>query len=125
MAESDYNVADRRNADGTIATDGTATPLEAGDKVAQTVQATPDQDARDFAVTNNVSQAAYANYATALNAHASRADIESLADRRARGQGDAFADADFMRAEVYDPATGDVNAPPRAGTVEGDAPASA
>lgn len=114
MAEADYNVADRR-----------IESLEAGDKVQETVQATPDQDARDFAATNNVSAAAYANYATALGNHEARADIESLADRRAREYGDSFADADFMRAEVYDPATGAVNPAPRAGTVEGDAPASA
>lgn len=114
MAKEDYNVADR-----------TITSLEAADKVLETTFDNPDSDARDFAATNNVSQAAYANYATALNAHQARADIESLADRRAREYGDAFADADFMRTEVYDPVTGAVNLPPRAGTVEGDAPASA
>jgi hypothetical protein len=55
MAESDYNVADR-----------VITSLEAGDKVQETVQATPDQDARDFAAAGGVSSAAYRNYATAL-----------------------------------------------------------
>lgn len=114
MAKEDFVVADR-----TIAS------LEAGDKVAETTYDNPDTDAADFAATNNVSQAAYANYATALDAHAARADIESLADRRAREYGDQFADANFMRAEVYDPTTGAVNPVPRAGTVQGDADASA
>ena len=113
MAEADYNVADRN-----------ITSLEAGDKVQETVQETPDADAAAFAATNNVAKPEYANYAAALDAHAARADIEGLAERRAREYGDAFADADFMRTEVYDPTTGAVNAPPRAGSVEGDAPDS-
>lgn len=112
MAKEDYNVADRDEV------------LTAGERVAESVQATPDADAATFAGTNNVSNAAYANYATALAAHAARDDIESLADRRAREVGDDFADADFMRRAAYD-ANGDAVAPPRPGTVEGDAPASA
>jgi hypothetical protein len=106
MAESDYNVADR-----------VITSLEAGDKVQETVQATPDQDARDFAAAGGVSSAAYRNYATALNAHQSRTDIESLADRRTRENGTTFAAADFMRADVSD-------TPPTPGSVNGVAPAS-
>lgn len=114
MAEADYNVADRN-----------ITATTAGEKVAETVQETPDADAAAFAATNNVSKPEYANYAAALNAFQARDDIETLADRRAREYGDAFADADFMRAEAYDPATGDANPAPRPGTIEGDAPASA
>jgi hypothetical protein len=114
MAKEDYNVADRE-----------VTALEAGDKVQETVQDTPDADAAAFAAAGNVSRPEYRNYATALNAYAARADIESLADRRARDHASDFADQDFMRAEVYDPTTGAVNSPPRAGSVEGDAPASA
>lgn len=113
MAKEDYTAEDRP-----------FDSLEAGDKVQETVQATPDADAAAHAVSNGVSQAAYANYATALDAHTDRADIETLADRRARGQGDAFADADFMRANAYE-ADGTAAAPPRPGTVEGDAPKSA
>ena len=114
MAKEDFVTADRN-----------IESLEAGDKVAETTFDNPDDDARDFAATEGVSQAAYANYATALNAHQSRADIETLADRRAREYGDQFSDADFMRAEVYDPDTGAVNDAPRAGSVEGDADKSA
>lgn len=112
MAKEDYEVADR------------AEFLTAGERVAETVQATPDADAADFAATEGVSSAAYANYAAALGAHEARDDIESLADRRARTYGDAFTDADFMRANAYD-ADGTAAAAPRPGTIEGDAPASA
>ena len=115
MAAGDYVVADRA---GNF-------PITAGDKVDETTFENPDDDARAFAAAGNVSQAAYRNYATALDAHQSRDDIETLADRRAREYGDQFSDADFMRREVYDPATGDVNDPPRAGTVHGDADKSA
>lgn len=112
MAKEDYNVADRN-----------ITSLEAGDKVQETVFANPDTDAKDFAETEGVSQAAYANYADALNAHQSRSDIETLADRRAREYGDQFSDADFMRQNAYN-ADGTAATPPRPGTVHGDAPAS-
>lgn len=117
MAESDYNVADRRleGAGGNA--------LTAGERVAQSVQATPDADAADFAETNGVSNAAYANYATALDAYQSRTDIETLADRRARENGTTFAAGDFMRQNAYN-ADGTAATPPRPGTVHGDAPAS-
>lgn len=117
MAESDYNVADRKleGAGGT--------PLTAGERVAQTVQETPDADAAAFAVTEGVSSAAYANYATALDAYQARTDIETLADRRARENGTTFAAGDFMRANAYD-ADGTAADAPRPGTVHGDAPAS-
>lgn len=114
MAKEDFIVADRE-----------IESLTAGDKVNETVYDNPDSDAADFAAAGNVASAAYRNYATALNAHQARDDIETLADRRAREYGDGFSDADFMRAEVYDPTTGAVNSPPRAGSVEGDAPKSA
>ena len=114
MAAEDYVVADRP---GNF-------PVTAGDKVAETTFDNPDTDAKAFADTNGVSQAAYANYATALNAHQSREDIETLADRRAREYGDQFSDADFMRANAYN-ADGTAAAAPRPGTVHGDADKSA
>lgn len=113
MAEEDYNVADRAPEGGF--------PVTAADKVAETVQDTPDADAAAAADTANVSNAAYIGYAAALNTHQSRPDIETLASRRAREYGDDFADADYMRREAYN-ADGTAKAPPRPGTVHGDAP---
>lgn len=113
MAASDYNVADRN-----------IVSLTAGEKVQETVYENPDTDAKAFAETEGVSQAAYANYADALNAHQSRDDIETLADRRAREYGDQFSDADFMRTNAYN-ADGSAATPPRPGTVHGDADKSA
>lgn len=124
MAEADYNVADRQVPNGSGGfVDVSDNPVTAADKIAETVQATPDQDAKDFAEAQGVSHPAYANYATALNAHAARADIEGLAERRAREYGDAFSDADFMRQNAYN-ADGTAATPPRPGTVHGDAPAA-
>jgi hypothetical protein len=91
--------------------------LEAGDKVQETVASTPDADAVAFAAAGDVSAAAFRNYGTALDAYAARADIESLADRRARENGTTFAEADHMRAEVSD-------TPPTPGSTNGVAPAS-
>jgi hypothetical protein len=116
MAEEDYNVADRPGWQGTDS-------VTAADRVAETVQETPDADARAAADAANVSNAAFIGYAAALNTHQARPDIETLADRRAREYGDDFADGDFMRREAYD-ADGTAAAPPRPGTVHGDAPAS-
>lgn len=107
MAAEDYIVADRK-----------IDSLEAGDKVQETVFENPDDDAKAFATSEGVSIAAYANYAEALTAHEQRKDIESLADRRAREYGDAYADADFMRKPASD-------TPPTPGSVNGQAPASA
>ena len=114
MAAEDYVVADRP---GNF-------QITAGDKVQETVYDNPDTDAKAFAEAEGVSEAAYANYATALNAHQSRADIETLADRRAREYGDQFSDADFMRTNAYN-ADGTAATPPRPGTVHGDADKSA
>lgn len=114
MAKTDYNVADRPVDGG----------FEAGEVVNRDPVVTPDADAADFAATNGVSQAAYANYATALSAHEARADIESLADRRAREYGTSYAAADFMRDNAYN-ADGTAAAVPRPGTVYGDSDASA
>jgi hypothetical protein len=105
MAKEDYEVADR-----------VITSLEAGDKVQETVASTPDADAVAFAEAGNVSAAAFRNYGTALNAYAARADIESMADRRAREWFDPAA-SDHMRAEVSD-------TPPTPGSTNGVAPAS-
>jgi|SRR5690606_18551292 len=111
MAKADYNVADRalEGADGG--------PLTAGERVAQSVQETPDADARQFAADEGVAHAAYANYADALEAHQARADIETLADRRAREYGADFDAGAFMRAPAGDEA-------PTSGSVNGVAPAS-
>lgn len=109
MAKDDYNVADR-DADF---------PVTAGDRVAETVQETPDADARDFAEREGVSNAAYANYAAALALHEARDDIEPLSARRAREIGE-FADQDFMRTPAYDE-DGTAADAPRPGTVHGDA----
>lgn len=109
MAAEDYVVADRVVEGGF--------PVTARDKVSETVYDNPDTDAKAAADAANVSNAAFIGYAAALNTHQSREDIESLADRRARTQGDAFADADFMRREASD-------TPPTPGSVNGVAPAS-
>jgi len=112
MAKEDYNVADRE-----------ITSLVAGDKVQETVFANPDDDARAAARAAGVEKAAYIDYAEALEAHESRADIETLADRRAREYGSTFAAGEFMRQAAYD-ADGSVADAPRPGTVHGDAPKS-
>lgn len=109
MAASDFVVADR-----------TITSLTAGDKVNETVYANPDTEAAAAALAAHVTNAAYVGYSAALNAHQARADIETLADRRAREISTTFAAADFMRAQVYN-ADGTVRAAPRAGSVKGDA----
>lgn len=104
MAAEDYNVADRPVVN------------TAGERVAETVQETPEQgtEGTDY-------QSPYVGYAAALDAHAARADIEGLAERRAREVADTFAAADFMRNDAYN-ADGTAAAPPRPGTVHGDAP---
>lgn len=98
--------------------------LEAGQVVNRDPVVTPDADAKAFADTNNVSQAAYANYDAALSAHEARADIESLADRRAREVATTFAATDFMRDRAY-AADGTAEPAPRPGTVQGNSDASA
>lgn len=110
MAREDYTVADR-NTDA----------LEAGDKIQETVQATPDAQSQSFADAAGVSHPAYVGYAEALAAHASRSDIEGLAERRLREYGNDFADGDFMRQAAYN-ADGTSAAAPRPGTVYGEAP---
>lgn len=110
MAKEDYNVADR---------DVDFVPATAGDRADEVAQETPDADARDHAETNGVSNAAYANYATALAAHEARDDIEPLSARRAREIGE-FADQDFMRTPAYNE-DGTAADAPRPGTVHGDA----
>lgn len=127
MAKSDYNVADRQvqEADGTwVDVTGNNAEITAGAVVNRDPVITPDADAKTFADSAGVSQAAYANYSEALGALEARADIESLADRRRRTYGDAFTDADFMRQQAYN-ADGSAQAAPRPGTVHGDADDSA
>lgn len=53
---------------------------------------------------NSVSRAQYAGYADVIANYAARSDVEPLADRRARHQGEAITDADFTRHANY---TGD------------------
>lgn len=115
MAAADFNVADRAPVGGF--------PVTAGKKITETVQATPDADARAAATAANVSNAAYIGYAAALAAHEARTDIESLADRRTRENGTTFAAADFMRRAAYN-ADGTAKAPPTPGNVNGVAPSS-
>lgn len=112
MAKEDYVVADR-------ALEGENGALTAGERVNQTVYATPEDDHADFIEDSgqNVSRAAYVDYAEALEAHQSRPDIETLADRRAREYGADFDAGSFMRAPAGDEA-------PTSGSVHGTAPAS-
>ncbi len=106
MAASDYNVADRA-----------PFSVEAGDKVLETVQETPDADTREAADAANVEDPAHINYATALANYAARTDIESLADRRKREAATDFASNNHMRRLPSDTA-------PTPGSVNGVAPAS-
>lgn len=110
MAAEDYVVADRPNAG-----------LTAGEKVAETVQETPDAETRAAADAAGVSDPAHIGYAAALNTFQARDDIESLASRRLREYGDQFSDADYMRAKAYE-ADGDAVNGPRPGTIHGNAP---
>ena len=123
MAEADYNLADRvvLDSEGNPVANGY---LTANEKVQTTVQATPDADAAQFAADAGVQKPEYANYATALDAYAARADIEGLAERRAREYGESFGAADFMRDAAYN-ADGTAAAAPRPGTIYGDAPDAA
>lgn len=121
MASADYNVADRTPLDGAA-----GFPVTAHNKLAVTQWANPDTDARAAAYAANVSNAAFIGYAAALAAYEARADIETLADRRARSNASADSAQDFMRARVYN-ADGTiwvgatVRNPPRPGDVYGDA----
>ena len=117
MASEDYVVADR-------ALEGAGgKALTAGERVQQTVFDNPDAETREAAATAGVADPAHIAYETALNAYQSRADIETLADRRAREAGDQFSDGAFMRQNAYNE-DGTAATPPRPGTVYGDAPAS-
>jgi hypothetical protein len=125
MASSDYNVADRTPDSG-----DKAFPVTAADKLSVTTQVNPDSDARAAALAASVSNAAFIGYAAALAAYEARADIETLADRRARTNATADSAQDFMRRQVYNNDgtifTGaTVKSPPRPGDVYGDADKSA
>jgi hypothetical protein len=117
MAAEDYVVADR-------ALEGQNGALTAGERVAQPNYDNPDTEAKTAADTAGVSNAAFIGYAAALATYEARADIETLADRRARENASDFADQDFMRANAYD-ADGSAADAPRPGTVFGDADKSA
>jgi hypothetical protein len=118
MASTDYNVADRKPETGSF-------PVTAGAKVAITASSNPDVDAAAAAASANVSNAAFIGYAAALATYEARADIETLADRRARSNATTDSAQDFMRRAAYNPSTGAVNNPPRPGTVKGNADKSA
>lgn len=62
-----------------------------------------DADAKARAHAEGVREASFIDYAEALTNYESRDDVETLAHRRARDIGDQFSDADFTRAEDYDP----------------------
>jgi hypothetical protein len=115
MASSDYNVADRTPDSG-----DKAFPVTAADKLSVTAWANPDTDAAAAAASANVSNAAFIGYAAALAAYEARADIETLADRRARSNATTDSAQDFMRRAVYN-TDGSVKAAPRPGSVKGDA----
>lgn len=114
MAAEDYVVADRPG----------DFPVTAGDKVQETVFENPDTESAAAAATAGVSHPAYIGYADALETFQERADIETLADRRARENGVDFDAGSFMRQNAYD-ADGTAADAPRPGTVHGDAPKSA
>ena len=113
MAAEDYNVADRPNAGRT-----------AGEKIGDTAFENPDVESRAAADAAGVSHPAYIDYEASLEAHQSRDDIETLADRRAREYGSGFDAGEFMRQRAYDD-DGSAAAAPRPGTIYGDAPKSA
>lgn len=125
MASSDYNVADRNPATVDGALSGSF-PVTAQQKVAVTVTANPDTDARAAALSAHVQNAAFIGYAAALTAYEARADIETLADRRARSNATTDSAQDFMRAQVYNNdgtqyTVATVRSAPRAGSIAGDA----
>lgn len=62
-----------------------------------------DVENRAAAEAAGVKDAAYINYDVALDAYASRVDVEDLAHKNARDIPSDFADADFMRANGSDP----------------------
>lgn len=119
MASSDYNVADRTPDSGDH-----AFPVTAADRLSVTTQVNPDDDAKAAALAAHVTNAAFIGYAAALASYEARADIETLADRRARSQATTDSAQDFMRAQVYN-TDGTVRSAPRAGSVKGDADKSA
>lgn len=119
MASDDYNVADRTPDSG-----DKAFPVTAADKLSVTSWENPDADAKAAADSAHVTNAAFIGYAAALAAYEARADIETLADRRARENATTDSAQDFMRDQVYN-SDGTVRSAPRAGTVRGDADKSA
>ena len=116
MAAEDYVVADRPEWQGT-------NNVTASDRISETEFDNPDTESAAAAESAGVSHPAYIGYAAALNTHQARPDIETLADRRTREYGTTFGAADFMRKDPYN-ADGSAKAPPRPGTVHGDAPKS-
>jgi hypothetical protein len=75
---------------------------EAQDVVAVGMDNSVDDDAKSRADTANVSGVQFIDYAEAMTNYEARSDVESLAHRRAREAGDAFADTDFARADTYE-----------------------
>ena len=77
--------------------------FSAGSTIANADSAnTVDPDAKQRAETAGVTDAAKIDYAAALAAYESRSDIEPLADRRARDNGEQFSDTNFVRTTADD-----------------------
>lgn len=73
-------------------------PLDADDNIAGLGTQTVDITAAAAAAAAGVYNAAFIDYANALEAYESRSDVETLAHKNARNAPDTFADADFMRS---------------------------
>lgn len=58
------------------------------------------EEARQRAETANVTRSEYVNYADKFAAYESRDDVETLADRRARENGENAAAADHVRSST-------------------------
>lgn len=58
------------------------------------------EEARARAEADGVTRSEYVDYAAAFALYEARADVETLADRRAREAGDSAADTDFVRSSA-------------------------
>jgi hypothetical protein len=73
------------------------TGLTAADVLAPNAHTEVDDEARERAVDAGVVDAAYVDYEEALKAYEARPDIETLEGRRARENGTAFSEANYVR----------------------------
>src|SRR6478736_4717684 len=74
-----------------------AAPVEAGDQLEGFGESIVDIQAKEAAAAAGVRYAAFIDYDVALDAYATRSDVEDLAHKNARNIPTDFADADFMR----------------------------